>query len=240
MTLLQDSGIIIYAKAYGETSLLLTVFSQSNGLIKGYVKGGRLLKNSSIYQKGNLISFEHIKKLPHQLGTVKGETILCLWGILSDNHFSFYAFNALCDLIIETLAENVPEEDLFQEFLSLVQILSQEDKEISGKKIALFLKNFLSYLGFTTDFHRCSVTGRFEDVIYVSPKTGNAISKNVGLPYHDKLFLLPPFLQDENQISSTDDIRNAVQILGFLIEKYMYYPQNKTIKQSFFDFYDKI
>ena len=57
----------------------------------------------------------------------------------------------------------------------------------------------LAELGFGLDFSRCAVTGVRENLAYVSPRSGRAVSRAGGQGYADRLLPLPPFLIGEGE-----------------------------------------
>ncbi|NEU35624.1 DNA repair protein RecO, partial [bacterium LRH843] len=58
-----------------------------------------------------------------------------------------------------------------------------------------FELRLLQELGFGLDLSECAATGAHDHLIYVSPKSGRAVSADAGKPYHDKLLPLPYFLK---------------------------------------------
>jgi len=57
-----------------------------------------------------------------------------------------------------------------------------------------FEAGLLQELGFGLDLSKCAATGSTDDLIYVSPRTGRAVSRDAGAAYADRLLKLPPFL----------------------------------------------
>lgn len=57
----------------------------------------------------------------------------------------------------------------------------------------LFELHLLQEVGFGLKLKSCAVTDSREALSYVSPKTGCAVSHEVGAPYAEKLFPLPLF-----------------------------------------------
>ena len=53
----------------------------------------------------------------------------------------------------------------------------------------------LDELGFGLDLKQCAATGSNDQLIYVSPRTGRAVSASAGEPYRDRLLSLPEFLR---------------------------------------------
>ena len=76
-------------------------------------------------------------------------------------------------------------------------------------------------VGFGLDLSTCASTGRNDDLIYVSPKSGRAVSASAGEPYRDRLLPLPGFLIDGNT-ATTEDLVAGLQLTGFFIERHIF------------------
>ena len=63
-----------------------------------------------------------------------------------------------------------------------------------GPRMARFELQLLSELGFGLDLESCAATGSTAELVYVSPKSGRAVSRAAGEPWRDKLLRLPAFL----------------------------------------------
>ena len=64
----EDIGIIIDIRKYNESSAIVKIFSKNHGIYKGFVKSAFSKKNQSIFQVGNLISFEWRSRVEEGLG----------------------------------------------------------------------------------------------------------------------------------------------------------------------------
>lgn len=226
--IIDSEGIILSIQPHGETSAIVDVFTETAGIIKGYAKGARTQKNSGTYQKGNLVSVTHSRRLTEQLGSLQADVIQCLWESLSTHRLKFKIFNVLCDLKKITLAAYVYEPDIYQAFLELIEFLQTTDDTNSLKRYYIdYLHFILQKTGYAPDFNRCGVTGVQDNVIYVSPKTARAICQEIGQPYHDKLFLLPEFLRYPQQPANDQDLENAQKIMQLCYNHFIFYPQDK-------------
>ena len=56
----------------------------------------------------------------------------------------------------------------------------------------------LDELGFGLDLSACAATGKRQNLVYVSPKTGRAVSGEAGQPWADKMLMLPSFLLERD------------------------------------------
>ena len=70
--------------------------------------------------------------------------------------------------------------------------------EVAPALIARFELQVLAECGFQLDLERCAASGSRDDLIYVSPKTGRAISAVAGAPWRDRLLALPAFLRADD------------------------------------------
>ncbi len=61
-------------------------------------------------------------------------------------------------------------------------------------------------LGFGLDLSECAATGADADLVYVSPRSGRAVSREAGQPYGGKLLKLPAFLRDDGASAGEGDI----------------------------------
>lgn len=236
--IIQDEAIIIGLRPHGETSAILSMLSESHGLIKGYVKAARTQKNATIYQKGNLVSFEHVRKSQDHLGYIKAEPLFCLWALLSENRLSFAAFNSISDLLYDILQQNISEPLIYQQFSALIHILTENDSLKIGQHICYFLLIFLSETGFAPDLRRCAVTGTTENLAFISPKTGRAVSKEAAIGYEKRMLKLPEFFNDLEAPITYQDTEDGIKLCGFLLEKFLFHPKDKSLPASFHHFYE--
>ncbi len=79
----------------------------------------------------------------------------------------------------------------------------------------------LSELGFGLDLEACAATGETEDLVFVSPKSGRAVSASAGAPYAERLLRLPGFLRSGSRGAITDDdIIDGLHLTGrFLVDR---------------------
>src|SRR5439155_3159632 len=102
---------------------------------------------------------------------------------------------ALCRL----LPERDPHEPVLEGLITILDHL--DDRAISAALIARFELDLLAEFGFGLDLESCAATGRRDDLVYVSPKSGRAVSREAGAPWHDRLLRLPRFLLGRDEIA---------------------------------------
>ena len=232
----QDIGVIIDCKKHSESSAIVKVFSKDHGIYKGYVRGAFSKKNRAIFQVGNLISFEWSSRIEDSLGSFFYCDIVKSYS----GKIIFDRLRLSCFLsLISIIDKNFHERDVLCEtYDRLVKFLdSLVDHDISDKNIVIdyiiFEFEILSQLGYGMDLTRCAVSQKEDDLAYVSPKSGRAVSKEAGEPYSQRILELPQFiyiysngLLDEMNIAkqsvTAQDIKNGFKLTGFFLEKHIF------------------
>jgi DNA repair protein RecO (recombination protein O) len=129
-------------------------------------------------------------------------------------------------LVAAALPEREPYPDVFASFERLLQAL---DSGIDWPAhYVAWERDLLGALGFGLDLSRCAVSGATTDLAYVSPRTGRAVSREAGLPYHDKLLKLPEFLwrygpADRQQIAA------GMILTGHFLVRHVFAPQGRAL-----------
>ena len=71
------------------------------------------------------------------------------------------------------------------------------------------------------------------DLVYVSPKSGRAVSRAAGAPWHDRLLALPAFFgEDGGPQPSADDLAAAFALTGFFLDRHLYAPHGTTLPDA--------
>ena len=87
-------------------------------------------------------------------------------------------------------------------------------------------------MGYGLDLRNCAATGTTEDLAYVSPRSGRAVSRGAGAPYVDKLFILPPFLRSSEADYAAPDIAHGLALLGYFFEVHVFAPHRQKMPAS--------
>ena len=225
-----DIGIIISQKNYGENSLIVKVFSQNHGIYRGFVKSIKSSKAKTIYQVGNLISFDYISRLEDNLGQFVAVDLVksYLTKIIFDKAkldcaSSLFSIIDGCFLERESFAELFLEVEKF--FVELIKDETQSNNFL-GDYIKLELK-ILENLGYGIDLSTCVVSGLTTNLVFVSPKSAKAVSLEASKGYEDKLLKLPKFLLEENVEICKNQLLQGLDLSGFFINKLFDLPANQ-------------
>mgnify|MGYP000359617028 FL=1 len=214
---IDDEGIIIKKTKYRESSLLISFFSLNHGINSGLVKGV-LKKDFGTYEIGNKVYIKSSFRLDEQLWNCKFELIKNNSVNYFDNKNKLNTLLTICSIIDLSLPKNNPQINIYNKTTDLIENLLSKDWAVKYIFWELFL---LSELGYGLDLEKCVVSGKKENLIYVSPKSGKAVSKTEGEKYKNKLFNLPKFLIDKNVKPTNDSLKQAISLTGFFIDKFL-------------------
>ena len=185
----QGEGILLDVRKYGESSALLDVFTLSLGRRTGLLRGAFNKKNKAIIQPGNQLFLTWNSRLEESLGVFKIELIKSRYHRISEERGRLEFFNLICVLCSTFLPERVDFDDLYYK---TVQYIEGEfsTKEMFRKYIVWELK-LLQSLGFGLDLGKCVVSGSKEDLKFVSPKSGCAVSSKSSAGWEKKIISTP-------------------------------------------------
>ncbi|RUW67011.1 MULTISPECIES: DNA repair protein RecO [unclassified Mesorhizobium] len=218
----RDEGIILGTRKHGETSAILEVMTRAHGRHLGLVRGGRSRKQQPVLQPGNRVDLLWRARLDEHLGTFQAEAIEMNAARLMDSAIAVYG--------LQTMAAHLrllPERDAhgaLYETLA-VMIAHLDDADAAGELVARFELLILDELGFGLDLSQCAATGSRQDLAYVSPKSGRAVSRAAGTPWHDKMLALPAFLQRSGPSADQAALEDAFRLTGFFFTRHVYEPR---------------
>jgi DNA repair protein RecO (recombination protein O) len=225
-----DEGIVLGVRRHGETSVILELMTQARGRHLGLVRGGAGRRLRGVLQPGNSLRATWRARLDDHLGNYAVEAInLRAAGYLSAAHavHGVTHLAALCRL----LAEREPHARIHGELESILDAL--DDAAAVAPMIARFELAFLAELGFGLDLSSCAATGTAENLIYVSPRSGRAVSGAAGAAYQDKLLRLPAFLNEATTVpASAADLGDAFALTGFFLDRYAFAPRGLAVPDA--------
>ena len=224
-----DEGIVLGVKRHGETSVILELMTHERGRHLGLVRGGTGTRLRGVLQPGNSLRATWRARLDDHLGNYAVEgTNLRAAGFLNAAHavHGVTHLAALCRL----LAEREPHARIHGALEAILDAL--DDRSAVAPMIARFELDFLAELGFGLDLSSCVATGETADLIYVSPRSGRAVSRAAGEAYRDKLMRLPGFLRTDGEPASAADLADAFVLTGFFLERYAFAPRGLALPEA--------
>jgi DNA repair protein RecO (recombination protein O) len=217
-----DDGIVLSARRHGESAAIVSLLTRAHGRHAGIVLGGAGRRARGVYEPGNRVAAVWRARLSEHLGHYACELAESRAAALLDDALRLAALTSATAILDTALPEREPHERLYDSLDDLVAQLC--DPPMSWPALYVrFELDLLTELGFGLDLSRCAATGRTDDLAYVSPKTGRAVSTTAGEPYRDRLLSLPPFLTRSvgNGVSSAD-ILNGLRLTGFFLEQHVF------------------
>lgn len=227
-----DSGVIITTRLHGENAGIVSALSREHGIYQGFVRHLKSKNNRGIYQPGNIVELTWKARLSEQLGAFSGDLLSPLSAQLMMSSGSLGALNAICAMLHQFFMPRDPHPHLYDKTVSLLQQLATHSQwHVTYVRFEL---SMLQELGFGLDLSECAATGSKENLIYVSPKSGRAVSADAGKPYHEKLLPLPAFLINttSNQNVTAEDIRNGLALCHYFLHKYFLEPYGRVLPEA--------
>lgn len=215
-----DEALILDCGKYAEHAAIVYVFSREHGRYSGVSKAALSNRNRATYQPGNLVHVEWKARLPEHMGTVTCELVQSFAALVMADMVRLSAMSSACALIKACLPERDPHPALYDALRRLFLSIAHEEPLEWQMQYARFELLLLRECGIGLDLSECVATGTREELVYVSPKSGRAVSRAAGEPYHDKLLPLPAFLQDPLGIAPFEAIRDALMLTGFFLDAY--------------------
>ncbi len=224
-----DRGIVLSARKHGETSLIVQLLTEQHGRHGGLVRGGTSSRTRGLYQPGNLLAAHWRARLAEHLGNYSCEMITSTAATLLDNGGKLAALSSAAALTEATLPEREPHQDVFQGFSALIAALAAAKAGADwAPAYVRFELNLLAALGFGLDLERCAATGSNDNLAFVSPKTGRAVSLSAGEAWRDKLLALPPFLLRDAR-PAPGEVGQGLALTGYFLERHVFAPHGKKL-----------
>jgi DNA repair protein RecO (recombination protein O) len=226
-----DEGIVLGVRRHGETSAILEVMTRQHGRHLGLVRGGAGSRMRPVLQPGNEVRTTWRARLDQHLGHYTVEALRLRAGefmVAAHAAYGVTHLAALCRL----LPERDPHEIVYD---TLAQILDHlDDRPIAAALVARFELQLLAELGFGLDLEQCAATGGTAELVYVSPKSGRAVSRLAGEPWRERMLRLPAFLSDDWDAAApvSEQLVEAFTLTGFFLERYVFLPRGLVIHDA--------
>jgi DNA repair protein RecO (recombination protein O) len=186
-------AIVLDTRSFGEGAAVVSLLTEEYGRHAGLAKGGASRGQRAIWQPGNLVEARWVARLADQLGALTGELVHPAAALAMDDPLALALLSAACAVAEGALPDREPHPRAFQGLVSIIGRLGQGAQAVLPDYIR-WEADLLAELGYGLDLTRCAGTGTTEDLVWVSPKSGRAVSAAAGAPYADRLLPLPAFL----------------------------------------------
>ncbi|MDO9711405.1 DNA repair protein RecO [Paracraurococcus lichenis] len=189
----QAPAVVLDTRPLGESGAVVSLLTEAHGRHAGLAKGGASRLQAPVWQRGNLVEARWVARLADQLGSLSGELVHPAAALALEDPLALALLSAACALAEAALPEREPHPRCFQGLVSLVARLAQGAPALLPDYLR-WEAALLAELGYGLDLGRCAATGATEDLVWVSPRTGRAVSAVAGEPWRDRLLPLPRFL----------------------------------------------
>jgi DNA repair protein RecO (recombination protein O) len=224
-----DEGIILGVRPHGETASVVELLTRDHGRHLGLVHGGRSRRMRPILQVGNHVDVSWRGRLAEHLGHMTLETRRAYAAEVMDHAMPLAALETLTTLA-RLLPERDPHPSLYEVSLFVLGYLDAPD--VWPALLVRWELALLDELGFGLDLAACAATGSNDELIYVSPKSGRAVSASAGEPYQDRLLALPAFLRGRSQGSvSQANLAAGFALTGHFLETRVLVPRGETLPE---------
>ena len=225
-----DEGIVLGVRRHGEGSAILELMTREHGRHLGLVRGGAGRLMRPVLQPGNLVIAVWRARLDQHLGLYVVEGLnLRAASLLGRSHAVYGATHlaALCRLL--------PERDPHPAIVPMVETIldHMDDAPLVSALIVQFELYLLNELGFGLELDACALTGTHDELIYVSPKSGRAVSRQAGEPWRDKLLRLPAFLAGTAETDPPlGDIADGFALTGHFLVQRVLEPRGQRFNEA--------
>ncbi len=218
-----DVGIILSAKKYGERGLIINILTEEHGRYVAWINNYKTKRILPSVQPGNLVKVFWKSRIIEQMGSFKIEQISSISGKIFDEKLKLQALTSLCSLLEKFLPERESYSEVFYATKAFLNVLAINDELDNKQWIKGYLKweiGLLSSIGFSLDLKQCAVTGQKNNLHYVSPRTGKAVSKEGAGKFAPKLLKLPMFLGGVEVVGSSihEEIIMGLNITTFFFK----------------------
>jgi DNA repair protein RecO (recombination protein O) len=188
-----------------------------------------------VLQPGNMVVATWRARLSEHLGTMTVDAGRAHSAEAMSDAKTLAGLTTLCALMQIT-----PERQAYPRLYDTLMLVvaAMDDADTWPALLARFEMALLEEIGFGLDLSCCAATGVIEQLEYVSPRSGRAVSRDAAQPYLDKMFVLPQFLLDPSADATDEDVQKAMELTGHFLERRVYLPNDMKMpaaRQRFMD-----
>ena len=224
-----DDAVVLGVKRHGEANAIAELLTRAHGRHLGLVRGGFGSRLKPILQPGNSVAATWRARLDEHLGTYTVEPMRLRTASMFAAHHALFAVTHLAALA-RLLPERDPHGSIYEELEEILERI--DDAPVVARDVARFELRMLAELGVGLDLGSCAATGVTDELIYVSPKSGRAVSRDAGEAWRDKLFKLPMFLNNPSAIPSSDDLADGFALTGHFLERLVLETRGLTMPEA--------
>jgi DNA repair protein RecO (recombination protein O) len=222
-----DDAYVLAARRHGETGAIVDLLTETRGRYVAHVAGGASRRMKPFLQAGARVIVQYRSRVSEQLGSAILEPVGEGPSALFDDALALAGMSAAAAVAQAALPEREAHPGAFLAFEAFTSSLAHE--AIWPAVFVRFEMGLLEELGFGLDLSRCAATGSTDDLVWVSPKTGRAVSREAGEPYRDRLLPLPRFLLSSQGGLQAGDVGAGLTLTAHFLELFVFHPLNRPM-----------
>ncbi len=224
-----DDAIVLSVRAHGETSAIVDALTRAHGRHAGLVRGGASRKSRAVLQPGNSLHLVWRARLAEHLGSFTVEPARARSGRLMETRAGLMGLNAFTSVTQAALPEREPHAFVYEAAVLLLDAMAEGEFADWGPLFVRWEVGLLEELGFGLDFSQCAATGATDDLSFVSPRSGRAVSRAAAAPWRERLFALPPFLLGSQNAVMPEDIAAGLRLTGHFLAERVLVPHGRKL-----------
>ncbi|HEX2581751.1 MAG TPA: DNA repair protein RecO [Dongiaceae bacterium] len=214
-----DSGLVLHRRPLGEHDAVLAIFTRHHGRAAGLMRYAMAKRHRAYSEPGQEVQARWHARLAEQLGHFTIEPRRALAALLMEDRGRLRALLSCLALLNAALPEREPHPDLYDLTLEFLTHADTRTWLVSYIRWELAL---LRDMGYGLDLSTCAVTGTRDDLAYVSPRSGRAVSRQAAAPYAHRLLILPPFLVTHENSATSDDLHHGLALTGYFLQHHLF------------------
>lgn len=224
-----DDAIVLSVRAHGESSTIVDALTREHGRHAGLVRGGASRRSKAVLQPGNSLHLVWRARLAEHLGNFTAEAARARSGRLMESRAGLMGLNAFTAVAQAALPEREPHGSVYEAALVLLDAMAAGEFADWAPLYVRWEAGLLDELGFGLDLSACAATGVTDDLTFVSPRSGRAVSTAAAAPFRERLFPLPPFLLGTQSAVTPADIAAGLQLTAHFLAGRVLQPHGKPL-----------
>ncbi len=220
-------AVVLDVRPHGEGGAIVSVMTEEHGRHAGLAKGGTSRGQAALWQAGNLVEARWVGRLADQLGAMSAEMVHPAAALAMEDPLALAALRAACAVAEGALPEREAHPRIFHGLVAFVATLAR-DTALALPDLVRWEADLLAELGYGLDLSRCAVTGSTEDLAFVSPRSGRAVSEPAAGEWKDRLLPLPRFLLGQGP-STASDWAAGLRLTGHFLARDVFGVQHKGL-----------
>lgn len=215
-----DDAIVLALRRHGESSAIASLLTRGRGRQAGLVRGAKSRSARGHLQPGTVVRATWRARLAEHLGTLTWEPLAGIPAGVLDDPGRLAALSAVCAVANAALPEREAHGAVHDGLIGV--LASLDDDAVWPSATVKWELGLLGALGFGLDLSACAVTGVTDELLFVSPRSGRAVSREAGEPYRDRLLALPAFLRLPGALGSPPEAIAGLTLTGHFLERHVF------------------